>query len=168
MSTSTALVIEPAASWRRLQQSSEFFFEDLDAQMKEHHREFLEALMGYERQCFLNAQPYERTDQRVDQANGFYGRQLTPRLRGAGLADAAHPVGLFSQPGASALPAARVGRQRSLEASVSAGRLQAADRTGLGHAGGRSRQRLNGQRRNGAGHPGRSHSKLSCLPVRSL
>jgi len=24
--------------------------------------------------------PYERTDQRVDQANGFYGRQLTTRL----------------------------------------------------------------------------------------
>ena len=36
--------------------------------------------MGYERQCFLNARPYERTDQRVDQANGFYGRQLTTRL----------------------------------------------------------------------------------------
>jgi len=80
MSTSTALVIEPAASWRRLQQSSEFFFEDLDTQMKEHHRQFLEALMGYERQCFLNAHPYERTEQRVDQANGFYCRQLTTRL----------------------------------------------------------------------------------------
>ena len=80
MRANTALVIEPAASWRRLQQSSEFFFEDLDAQMKEHHREFLEALMGHERQCFLNARPYERTNQRVDQANGFYGRQLTTRL----------------------------------------------------------------------------------------
>jgi transposase-like protein len=80
MSTSTALVIEPAASWRRLQQSSEFFFEDLDTQMKEHHRQFLEALMGYERQCFLNAHPYERTEQRVDPANGFYRRQLTTRL----------------------------------------------------------------------------------------
>jgi len=86
MSTSTALVIEPAASWRRLQQSSEFFFQDLDAQMKEHHRQFLEALMGHERQCFLNAQPYERTDQRVDQANGFYRRQLTTRLGGLELA----------------------------------------------------------------------------------
>ena len=80
MSTSRALVIEPAASWRRLQHSSEFFFEDLDTQMKEHHRQFLEALMGYERQCFLNAHPYERTEQRVDQANGFYRRQLTTRL----------------------------------------------------------------------------------------
>ena len=85
MSTSTALVIEPA-DWRRLQQSSEFFFQDLDAQMKEHHRQFLEALMGHERQCFLNAQPYERTDQRVDQANGFYRRRLTTRLGGLELA----------------------------------------------------------------------------------
>jgi transposase-like protein len=48
--------------------------------MKEHHRQFLEALMGYERQCFLNAHPDERTDQRVDQANGFSRRQLTTRL----------------------------------------------------------------------------------------
>ena len=55
MRANTALVIEPAASWRRLQESSEFFFEDLDAQMKEHHREFLEALMGYERQGTLAA-----------------------------------------------------------------------------------------------------------------
>jgi putative transposase len=80
MNANRALVIEPAASWRRLQQSNEFFFEDLDGQMKEHHRQFLEALMGYERQCFLNAHPYQRTEARVDQANGFYGRQLTTRL----------------------------------------------------------------------------------------
>ena len=80
MRTNRVLVVEPAASWRRLQHANEFFFQDLDAQMKEHHRQFLEALMGYERQCFLNAQPYERTDQRVDQANGFYERYLTTRL----------------------------------------------------------------------------------------
>lgn len=80
MRTNSVLVVEPAASWQRLQQANEFFFEDLDQQMKDHHRQFLEALMGYERQCFLNAQPYERTDQRVDQANGFYSRQLTTRL----------------------------------------------------------------------------------------
>jgi transposase-like protein len=80
MRTKSVLVLEPAASWRRLPQSNEFFFEDLDAQMKENHRQFLEALMGYERQCFLNAQPYERTDQRVDQANGFDARHLTTRL----------------------------------------------------------------------------------------
>jgi len=35
MSALSALVIEPAASWRRLQHASEFFFQDLDAQMKE-------------------------------------------------------------------------------------------------------------------------------------
>ena len=80
MNANRALVIEPAASWRRLQQSNEFFFEDLEAQMKEHHRQFLEALMGYERQCFLNAHPYQRTAARVDQANGFYRRGLTTRL----------------------------------------------------------------------------------------
>ena len=36
--------------------------------------------MGYERQCFLNAQPYQRSASRVDQANGFYRRGLTTRL----------------------------------------------------------------------------------------
>jgi hypothetical protein len=62
-----ALSYEPAACWQRLQHANEFFLQDLDAQMKENHRQFLEALMGHERQCFLNAHPYERTDQRVDQ-----------------------------------------------------------------------------------------------------
>jgi transposase-like protein len=36
--------------------------------------------MGYERQCFLQAHPYQRCEQRVDQANGFYRRCLTTRL----------------------------------------------------------------------------------------
>lgn len=80
MRASEALTYEPAACWRRLQESKEFFFEDLDAQMKEQHQRFLENLMRYERQCFLNAQPYERRQERVDQANGFYRRQLTTRL----------------------------------------------------------------------------------------
>jgi putative transposase len=80
MRTNGVLVIEPAASWRRLQQANEFFLQDLDAQMKDHHRQFLEGLMHYERQCFLNAQPYERSERRVDQANGFYERYLTTRL----------------------------------------------------------------------------------------
>ena len=80
MRTNSVLVVEPAASWRRLQESKEFFFEDLEAQMKENHRKFIEALMGWERQCFLNAHPYQRTEQRVDQANGFYRRSLTTRL----------------------------------------------------------------------------------------
>lgn len=76
-----ALSYEPAACWRRLQAAKgEFFFEDLDELMKERHRQFLEEMMNYERQCFLNVAPYERSDQRVDQANGYYGRQLTTRL----------------------------------------------------------------------------------------
>ena len=81
MRASEALSYEPAAIWRRLQASKgEFFFEDLEGMMKEQHRQFLEELMGYERQCFLNAHPYERSEQRVDQANGFYERSLTTRL----------------------------------------------------------------------------------------
>lgn len=76
-----ALTFEPAACWQRLQAAkSEFFFEDLDQLMKERHREFLEELMSYERQCFLNAHPYQRSEQRVDQANGFYRRHWTTRL----------------------------------------------------------------------------------------
>lgn len=75
------LTYEPAAIWRRLQAAkSEFFFEDLDALMKDRHRQFLEELMGYERQCFLQAHPYQRSEQRVDQANGFYERKLSSRL----------------------------------------------------------------------------------------
>ena len=75
-----ALVIEPAASWRRLQSSKEFFFEDLDELMKENHRVFLERLMLHERQRFLNADPYERCETRVDHANGFYPRSLLTRM----------------------------------------------------------------------------------------
>jgi len=52
----------------------------LEQMMKDRQRQFLEELMGYERQCFLNAQPYERSQQRTDQANGFYRRSLTTRL----------------------------------------------------------------------------------------
>jgi len=81
MSAHDALTYEPAACWRRLQAAKhEFFFEDLDGLMKERHRQFLEELMGYERQCFINAHPYQRSEQRVDQANGFYERGLTTRL----------------------------------------------------------------------------------------
>lgn len=80
MRASEALSYEPAACWQRLQQSKEFFFEDLDAQMKEHHQKFLEQLMLYERQCFIQAHPYQRVEERVDQANGFYQRSLTTRL----------------------------------------------------------------------------------------
>jgi len=72
MRASEALTYEPAACWRRLQAAKkEFFFEDLDQLMKERHREFLQELMGYELQCFINAHPYERSELRVTQANGF-------------------------------------------------------------------------------------------------
>ena len=58
MRASEALTYEPAAVWRRLRAAKhEFFFEDLDELMQERHRQFLEELMSYERQCFLNAQP---------------------------------------------------------------------------------------------------------------
>ena len=81
MRASEALTFEPAACWRRLQHAKhEFFFEDLDQLMHDRHRQFLEELMSYERQCFLNARPYERAAGRVDQANGFYQRHLTTRL----------------------------------------------------------------------------------------
>jgi transposase-like protein len=81
MRASEALTFEPAACWQRLQAAkSELFFEDLDQLMKEQHRQFLEELMRYERRCFLNVQPYERSEQRVDQANGFYRRDLTTRM----------------------------------------------------------------------------------------
>lgn len=81
MRASEALTYEPAACFRRLQQANpEFFFEDLDQMMKEQHQRFLEGLMRQERQWFLNAQPYERSEKRVDQANGFYCRTLTTRL----------------------------------------------------------------------------------------
>jgi hypothetical protein len=61
--TNSVLVIEPAASWQRLQHAKEFFLEDLEEQMKENHRLFLENIMLYERQQFINAHPYQR---RVD------------------------------------------------------------------------------------------------------
>ena len=77
--TNSVLVIEPAARWRRLQHSNEFFLEDLEEQMKENHRLFLEKITLYERQQFINAHPYQRHQQRVDQANGFYRRSLTTR-----------------------------------------------------------------------------------------
>lgn len=80
MRASEALVIEAAKSWQRLQRAKEFFFADLDAQMKENHRRFLEMLMVEERQRFLQAHPYQRHRQRVDQANGFYPCTLGTRL----------------------------------------------------------------------------------------
>lgn len=81
MRTNSVLVIEPAKSWQRLQAANkEWFFDDLDQVLKEQHRHILEELMLYERQRFLNVHSYERSEQRVDQANGFYQRSLTTRL----------------------------------------------------------------------------------------
>ena len=78
MRTNEVLVIEPAKSWRRLQAAKSFFAE-LDELRDQQHRQFLEALMGYERQGVLRVQPYERSPQRQDQANGFYERDLGTR-----------------------------------------------------------------------------------------
>lgn len=79
MRTNRVLVIEPAQSFARLQGAKEFFIEDLDDLLHQQHQAVLEHLMLYERQCFLNAHPYQRHDGRVDQANGFYQRHLTTR-----------------------------------------------------------------------------------------
>jgi len=76
---SEALVIEPAKSWQRLQQAKEFF-EDLEAQAQQQHQQFLNKLMEYERQSYLRCEPYERTAQRSDHANGFYERPLSTRF----------------------------------------------------------------------------------------
>src|SRR6266487_6638012 len=80
MRASEALVIEADKSWERLQRAKEFFFADLEEQMKENHRRFLEMLMMEERQCFLQAHPYQRHRERVDQVNGFYQRSVSTRL----------------------------------------------------------------------------------------
>lgn len=89
------LVIEPAQSWRRLQATKEVFYESLEELQRENHQRFLEELMLYERQCFLNVEPYERTNQRTDQANGFYQRQLLTKVGPMELAVPRTRTGLF-------------------------------------------------------------------------
>jgi len=79
MRANSALVIEPAESWSRLQASPELFYENLDELLQEKYQEILNQLLLYERQEFLRAHPYERNEQRLDQANGFYQRTLTTR-----------------------------------------------------------------------------------------
>src|ERR1044071_3510576 len=79
MRANRALVIEPAQSWKRLQGAKEFFIENLDEFLHAQHKAVLEGLMLQERECFLNAHPYQRRQDRVDQANGFYQRRLTTR-----------------------------------------------------------------------------------------
>lgn len=76
----SALVIEPAQSWRRLQAANpDFFYENLDELMQEQYQAILNELMVYEREQFLRAHPYQRHEDRLDQANGFYRRHLTTR-----------------------------------------------------------------------------------------
>lgn len=75
---SVALVIEPAKSWQRLQQAKDLF-EDIEVQAQEHHQQFLNKLMEYERQEYLRYEPYQRGPDRSDQSNGFYTRSLSTR-----------------------------------------------------------------------------------------
>ena len=80
MKANSALVIEPAQSWSRLQAANpEFFYENLDQLLQEQYQTFLNELMLCEREQFLRAHPYQRHADRLDQANGFYTRDLTTR-----------------------------------------------------------------------------------------
>ncbi len=81
MRASEALVIEADKSWERLQRAKEFFFADLDAQMKENHRRFLEMLMMEERQRFLQAYPYPRHQERAGGAE-YRHRWIRPLALG--------------------------------------------------------------------------------------
>lgn len=95
MRVPSELIIQPAASWRRVQESKEWFIEDLEALQRQNHQRFLERLMLYERSCYLQAAPYQRGPQRTDQANGFYRRRLTTRLGVVELAVPRSRSGLF-------------------------------------------------------------------------
>jgi transposase-like protein len=75
---SEALVIEPAKSWQRLQQAKDLFV-DLEVQAQEHHQQFLNKLMEFERREYLRYEPYQRGPERADQSNGFYTRSLSTR-----------------------------------------------------------------------------------------
>src|SRR4026209_2477852 len=80
MRANSALVIEPAESWKRLQAANpEFFYENLDEYLQEQYRAIINQLMLHERQEFLRCHPYQRREERLDQANGFYKRHLTTR-----------------------------------------------------------------------------------------
>lgn len=63
--------------------------------MKENHRLFLEELMRYDRQQHLGVAPYERSQRRADQANGFYKRTLVTRLGPMELAVPRSRSGMF-------------------------------------------------------------------------
>lgn len=95
MRVPSELIIQPAASWRRVQESKEWFIEEVEALQRQNHQRFLERLMLYERSCYLQAAPYQRGPQRTDQANGFYRRRLTTRLGVVELAVPRSRSGLF-------------------------------------------------------------------------
>jgi hypothetical protein len=106
------LVIEPAPSWARLQEAknSEWFVNDLEEQIKEHHRLFLEELMRYERQQHLGAAPYERASGRT-----LSGQRLLPALAvestwADGTGGAAESVRLIPNSVVASLSAALSGR----------------------------------------------------------
>jgi hypothetical protein len=66
MRANSALVLEPAQSWKRLQESKEFFIENVDQFLQAQHKAVLDGLMLPERACFLYAHPYQRHEERVD------------------------------------------------------------------------------------------------------
>ena len=58
MRANSALVIEPARSWKRLQGANpEFFYENLDEYLQEQYRAIINGLMLHERQEFLRCHP---------------------------------------------------------------------------------------------------------------
>lgn len=80
MRSDQPLVIDAAESWKRLQQSassSSFFPQEAEELFKDQYRQFLEALMIFDRQEYLRGAPYQRNRTRKDQANGFYQRWQT-------------------------------------------------------------------------------------------
>ena len=96
MRANSALVIEPAESWKRLQAvNPEFFYENLDEYLQEQYRAIINQLMLHERQEFLRCHPYQRREERLDQANGFYKRHLTTRCGSLELSVPRTRSGLF-------------------------------------------------------------------------
>ena len=71
------LSFDAAESWKRMQGSGAALGEDLEDHFKDLYRQFLDRLMIYDRQEFLQVQPYERRRKCRDQSNGFYNRYLT-------------------------------------------------------------------------------------------
>lgn len=79
MRSNEPLDIEYGKSWQRLQEAKEFFHDGVEEHFQERYRLFLEGLMLYDRQQFLQVKRYERGRKRRDQANGFYTRWQTSK-----------------------------------------------------------------------------------------